>query len=255
MLWPRRKKIVLPYSKLVRVYDYMMRHVDYKLWAKYIDKLLKKNGNSVVKLMDVACGTGNFLFELVGRGYELSGFDYTREMVALAQRKAAKRGFTIPFWCADMSHFAVKPSQDAIVCLYDSLNYLLTIENCQKFYQACFENLKSDGILIFDICTEWNSIANFQNYHDSAKTDSSSIVRKSYYNPENRIHANDFKLIYAGEPYVYYEYHRQKIFYIDEIIASIPPAQFEILSVFDGFTEREGTEDSERIHFVLRKRT
>lgn len=255
MVWPRKKQVVQPYAKLAWVYDYVMRHVDYKLWAAYVDRLLKKYGRSVIKVLDASCGTGSFLLEFYKPDFKLSGFDYTAEMVARARQQAEKKGLSIPFWCGDMTEFAVKQPQDAIVCLYDSINYLLSIDNCRKFYQACFENLASDGLLIFDICTEWNSITNFQNYHDTEKLDSSSIVRKSYYDPEMRIHSNDFKLIFAGEPFVYYEHHRQKIFYIDEIKASIPTAQFEILAVLDGFTEREGTEESERVHFVLRKRT
>jgi len=253
MLWPRRKKVVQPYSKLVRVYDHIMQHVDYREWAEYIDLLLKTDGDAVKKILDVSCGTGSFLFELADRNYELSGFDYVHAMVVRAHRRALRRGLQIPFWCADMSRFAVKQPRDAIVCLYDSINYLLSIENCQKFYQACHGNLTSDGIVIFDICTEWNSITNFQNYYDSTKTDSASIIRKSYYNPETRIHANDFQLSFSGDPVVYYEYHRQKIFYIDEILASIPKKQFKIVAVLDGFTEDEGTEDSERVHFVLQK--
>lgn len=253
MLWPRRKKVVQPYSKLVRVYDHIMQHVDYREWADYIHLRLQKSGTAVRKVLDVSCGTGSFLFKLSDYNYALSGCDYVAAMVARAHRKALRRGLQIPFWRADMSQFAVKQPQDAIVCLYDSINYLLSIENCQKFYQACHHNLASDGILIFDICTEWNSITNFQNYYDSVKTESASIIRKSYYNLETRIHANDFKLTFSGDSVVYYEYHRQKIFYIDEILASIPERQFKIVAILDGFTEDEGTEDSERVHFVLKK--
>lgn len=254
LIWPRKKRHVPPYTKLAGAYDYLMKHVDYVEWADYIDVTLKKMGNPILQIVDVACGTGNFLFELARKkSYQLSGFDQIAEMVGIAEQKARQKGVSIPLWRGNMLDFQLRQPQDAIVCLYDSINYLLTLDNCQRFYQQCHANLKSRGILIFDICTEWNSIVHFQNYVGREKTTAFNVVRKSYYDAVNRMHHNDFTIGYVNEPYVYFEQHLQKIFYIDEIIDSISPELFEIKGIFNGFTWSKGTENSERVHFVLQK--
>lgn len=231
-----------------------MQHVDYVCWAQYIDMLLQKFGSSSHRVLDVACGTGNFLFELQKYCYQLSGFDYTPEMVIQAYKKSMQRHVPVPLWCGNMVQFAVKQPQDAIICLYDSINYLLSIELCQQFFEQCSLMLQPGGLLIFDICTEWNSIIHFQNFQDRERTELFTLTRHSYYREIERFHFNEFKLVYNNKNVIYHEVHQQKIYYIKEIIESIPSKVFNLLAAYDGFSETEGTEKSERVHFVLKKK-
>lgn len=254
LTWSKKRKQVIQYSKIAPIYDHLMHHVDYEEWANYIVQLLNTYSDSVETFLDASCGTGNFVFELSKQtNFELKGFDFTFEMVAIALKKARKRNLSIPFWCGDMSCFALQHPQDAIVSLYDSINYLMNIDKCKQFYERCYQNLKPGGILIFDICTEWNSIINFQHYEDQEQTKDAKIIRKSYYDQENRIHFNDFRIKFRNDSTVFRELHRQKIYYIAEIVESVPIDKFVIKGIYDGFTRREGTENSERVHFVLKK--
>jgi len=252
--WPRKKIQVAPYTSLARVYNYVMRHVDYEAWAEYIHQLLSRFDHPINRVFDVACGTGNFIFELMKHDYVLGGFDYTAEMVALARKKARKMQVSIPFWRGSMLHFGLAQPQDAIVCLYDSINYLLEIEACQNFFSQAFLNLNERGVLIFDICTEWNSIRHFQDYHDKEKTGTFSVNRKSYYDKSRRIHHNDFEIIFFNEPAIFFEQHVQRIYYIEEMRGAIPTDKFELKAIYEGFSRRKGTEDSERVHFILQKK-
>jgi len=251
--WLGRRKVVPPYTCLAEVYDYLMRHVNYKQWAGYIHELIQQSGEPIHTVLDVACGTGNLIFELIKRHYQLKGFDYSKFMVARAKDKARMKALDIPFWVSDIRHFTLHQKQDAIICLYDSINYLQTIEDFKLFYNSCYDNLRLNGLCIFDICTEWNSINHFQNYVDKGSTKHFRYTRKSHYNHEDRIHFNDFRVVFKDNHYIYYEYHRQKIYYIDEILASIPESKFKILGAYHEFTQDKATEGSDRVHFLLQK--
>ncbi|MBN2091902.1 class I SAM-dependent methyltransferase [candidate division KSB1 bacterium] len=251
--WLQKKKTVAPYSKLALVYDFVMRHVNYREWAAFVNRIFIKNSEEIRTVLDVACGTGSFLIEFKKFNYDIAGFDFSHEMVQQARFKIRNKGLKIPLWHGNMSQFALQYQFDAIVCLYDSINYLFPVDRLGQFYQACYENLKSSGFLLFDVCTERNSIKYFKNYYDYEQTTQFRVARKSYYIEEERIHGNDFKIQFRNDRTIYYEFHRQKIYLIKEIEASIPQDLFEIVAVLDGFTENRGSEASERVHFLLKK--
>lgn len=250
----RRKRIkVAPYSKLAKFYDYMMQHVEYVQWADYIHELLEEHGTNIKQVLDIACGTGTFLFELGRYGYSVSGFDYNNEMIEQAKEKVRNQNSGIEFWTGDIVRFSVKSTYDAVVCLYDSVNYLMTLESLDSFFDSCHQALRPGGILVFDICTEWNSLNYFRDFEDREQGADFKMLRKSYYDQEKRIHHNDFKIVFSNDTNVYLEFHQQRIYYINEVLAAVPLEKFKICGAYDGFTREGATESAERVHFVLER--
>ena len=250
----RRKRVkVAPYSKLAKFYDYMMQHVEYAEWADYIHDLLEKHGQNIDQVLDIACGTGTFLFELERYDYAVSGFDYNAEMIEQAKEKARHQNKEIDFWTGDIARFSVTSTYDAVLCLYDSVNYLMATELFDGFFDSCYQALRPGGILVFDICTEWNSLNYFRDFEDREQGPDFKMLRKSYYDQEHRIHHNDFKIVFSNDTNVYLEFHQQRIYYIDEVLAAVPIEKFKIHGAYDGFTCEGATESAERVHFVLER--
>ncbi|MFQ5750570.1 MAG: hypothetical protein ACE5HI_01115, partial [bacterium] len=52
---------------------------------------------------------------------------------------------------------------------------------------------------------------------------------------------------------LYKEVHQQRIYRIDEIKRAIPLDCFKIVGIYDGFSNRLGSEKSDRVHFVLKR--
>jgi hypothetical protein len=50
-----------------------------------------------------------------------------------------------------------------------------------------------------------------------------------------------------------HEIHQQKIYRIDEIIKVIPRDRLQVVGIYDGFSMKTGSEDSDRVHFVLKR--
>ena len=49
------------------------------------------------------------------------------------------------------------------------------------------------------------------------------------------------------------ETHVQRIYTLDELQERIQTSAFELLGAFDGFTFDDGSERSDRVHYVLRR--
>ncbi|MDZ7261192.1 MAG: class I SAM-dependent methyltransferase [candidate division KSB1 bacterium] len=248
-----RVEIVKPYSQLAWIYDYVMRHVNYVHWANYINQILRSTGIPVRYVVDMACGTGNLAFELHHRNYQVSGFDSCFSMIKVAQEKSRQNRVAIPFWCGDITNFALAKPQDALLCLYDSINYLMSLEECQKVFKNVYSSLKAGGLFILDICTERNSKKNFRDYFEKDSIGDISYTRKSYYSENQRIHFNEFHIKVKSTATEYVELHQQRIYSIDELQTAIRKEPYKILNIFDGFTTKPGSEKSDRVHFVLQK--
>ena len=75
--------------------------------------------------------------------------------------------------------------------------------------------------------------------------------RKCCFDESERIQENFFIIEQNGNRFI--EQHSQRIYRLDEITEIISGSKFKILGVFDDFTFNTGTENSERVHFVLKK--
>jgi len=247
----KKQKTVAPYSKLSLIYDEVMAHVDYELWAKYAEKILNRHGARPQSYLDVSCGTGSFLLSLYKKGKIYFGCDYSLPMLLFAKKKSYDKA--IHFFRADMSSFVVKQEMDVIFCLYDSINYLSNFGLWKKFFHSVYSALRPNGLFVFDVCTELNSVIYFDNVVDQGRGSGYSYVRESFFDRNKRVHHNKFFIDLIDEPLIYVEDHQQTIFRVSEVVALIEDSPFTLLGVYDGFSFMPGSEESLRVHFVLRK--
>jgi SAM-dependent methyltransferase len=175
-------------------------------------------------------------------------------MIKRAREKSERLGFGIEFTCADMTELQGIGSFHVVLCLYDSINYLMSPDIMAKALQSLNDLLREGGIFIFDICTEMNSMKYFLSAKNSGKYKDFSYRRKAVYDPSERIQINEFQIEVSRSNIIWQEVHRQHIYLIDDIIDIVKTrSPFTIEGTYDGFGLRPGTEDSERVHFVLRK--
>ena len=121
-------------------------------------------------------------------------------------------------------------------------------------YHFC---LKKDGLFLFDITTEYNSISNFYDLMDAEDFEDASYIRHSFFESKSKTQFNDFIFFKRSEqnPELFskfYESHSQKIFSVDEIINIIPKQKFEIIGIWHHFSFKKYSNKSQRIHFLLK---
>ena len=239
-----------PYQGLAPIYDYVMAHVDYGAWAAYIHALFARFAPDAIRVADLACGTGNASFALHRLGYEVTGVDRSEAMLRVARTKAA--GTDVEFVQRDLRQLAGLGPFDAAICLYDSVNYLLAPTDLDAALRGAEAIVQPSGLFVFDICTERNSLRYFRNMRDSERGPGFSYERHSIYDPDKRLQSNHFRIRRDGSGVALEETHVQRIYSVAAIAARVEASAWDLLALFDGFTFDKGTEESDRVHFVLR---
>ena len=239
-----------PYQGLAPIYDYVMRYVDYGEWVDYVHSLLERWDPTAAVVCDLACGTGNISLELGRLGYEVTGVDRSADMLRIARAKSVDTD--VEFVERDLRELEGLGSFDAAVCIYDSFNYLLEPEELDEALQGVETIVRPGGLFVFDICTERNSLRYFRDMRDSEQGPGFSYERHSIYDPETRLQNNHFRIRFDESDEVFAESHVQRIYAVATVAERVEASAFELLDAFDGFTFNRGTEDSDRIHFVLR---
>ena len=238
---------------LAAIYDHVMSHVDYYEWAHYVDRVFRGLGHSHLNVIETACGTGKIGRELAMLGHNVVGCDLSYHMVRTAQHQNRYSETNIPLFAADMCALPVRQCFDAVVCLYDSINYLLSLESVKQAVESAFDTLHKEGIFIFDVCTIYNSKHHFNRKTTREKGDGFRYTRKCRFDKKNMLQYNTFYIHFTDHHESFIEEHVQKIYPLSDILSVINASEFKLMGYYDDTTFKQASEHSERVHFVLIK--
>lgn len=112
-----------------------------------IERLLKEQAISTV--LDMTCGTGSQVFYLAQRGYQVTGSDFSPQLIKIARKKAQTMNLEISFIDGDMRTLYVN-TFDAVITIFNAIGHLSKDDFAQAIRNIS-RNLKQDGIYVFDI--------------------------------------------------------------------------------------------------------
>jgi SAM-dependent methyltransferase len=241
----RKYKDVVTYSIIAQFYDEIMDHVDYPAWVDYLEKLINKFGKHVHKVVDAGCGTGIIAFLLKQRGYFVTGFDSSIQMLQMAKLK-----YNLPVWQGDLRSFALSIQLDAVFCLYDTINYL-TLEEMEHLFFNIKYILRKGGLCIFDTITEAHILNNWVNFTECNIIKNWEFVRRSWYNRNNNSQHTEFVMFNTNERKYYREHHIQWIYRLAQLEYAAIKNGFKMLGRYQEYSFKTGSEKSDRVHFIL----
>jgi SAM-dependent methyltransferase len=99
-------------------------------------------------VLELGCGTGSILAQLSAFP-ALTGMDRSAEMLAVASEKVPAARLLL----GDIGEFWLGERFDVVVCVFDTLNHLLTFEAWQSMFDSVYDHLVDDGLFIFDVNT------------------------------------------------------------------------------------------------------
>ena len=274
------------YTSFARVYDMFMDNVPYGEWCDYITGLLKEYGISNGLVLDLGCGTGSMTELLAARGFDMIGVDCSEDMLEIALEKRMASGRDILYLQQDMRDLELYGTVRAVVCLCDSINYLLDVQDLETVFRLVNNYLDPGGIFIFDLNTEYKYRELLADRTIAENRDEGSFIWDNYYDEESRINEYDLALfIPAEEAYAgkmgegagpdcetgaasgsgtsgeglyrkYQETHFQRAYTLDEIREALERAGMEFLTWYDGDGDgrQAPREDSERIYVIAREK-
>ncbi|MFZ5989170.1 MAG: class I SAM-dependent DNA methyltransferase [Bacillota bacterium] len=242
------------YSNFAYIYDRLMYDVDYKEWANYIESIFKLHGIKPALILDLGCGTGNFSIEMARRGYDMIGVDSSPDMLSCAMEKSAGIN-NVLYLNQDMTDFELYGTVDIIVCLMDSINYILKKRDIKKIFKLVKNYLNPGGLFIFDINTPYKFENVFKDnvYYDVS--DEVTYIWQNHFDRKNGICEFDLTFfIKDNEGYEKYEeLHYERCYKVQELKKMIDESGLSLMKVYDSLKLSPPTKKSERIFFVCKK--
>ncbi len=134
------------YKNFSTVYDIFS--TNYDLFLGFIEEVIRDYAFNPRSILELACGTGNILYQFTGR-YEVAGLDISTSMLEQARKKLPDT----PLFQKDMADFNLDKKYDVILCMYDSINHILKYENWLNVFRCVRNHLNPLGIFMFDMNT------------------------------------------------------------------------------------------------------
>ena len=245
------------YDLLAPFYDAINAEIDYKKWADFIEEILKKECKSRPELvLDLGCGTGKMPLELARRGYDMTGIDYSPEMLDIARSAAEEEGHDVLWLCQDMREFELYGTVDAAICSLDGVNYLTEDGDLDKLFALIHNYLNPGGIFIFDINSEYKLKSILGNNTFVYDEEDVFCVWDNSYDEDEKICSFSLDFFIKGKDGLYSrgeEYQEERAYSPEEICRAASKNSLEVIGIFNDRSFDSPDELSERIFFVLKK--
>ena len=247
------------YDLLAPVYDYFNGDVDYVAWADFIERIIAREytAGKPELVLDLGCGTGSMTIEMARRGYDMTGVDYSCEMLDRARERAASEGIEgdILWLMQDMREFELYGTVDVALCCLDGINHLTSVKDLDKTLDLVHNYLIPNGLFIFDI----NGKAKFENvYADRSyvfEDDGAMCVWQNYYNRKSStcdfyitMFSEDEDGRYKRED----EVQRERMYTLTSIKRALARNSMEFVGAYSDFDFTAASDKSERIYIVAR---
>ncbi len=248
------------YTQFAQVYDRFMDNVPYGEWADFYLKILKESGIRDGILLDLGCGTGVVTELLAGQGYDMIGVDSSEEMLRAAMEKKERRNGSVPdilYLEQDMREFELYGTVRGILCVCDSLNYLLEEREILQTFRLVDNYLDPGGLFLFDFNTPYKYGTLIGEDTIAENREDCSFIWENYYDEERQI--NEYELTVfirqqeSGLFSRFTEYHYQKGYTLPVIRNLVEQSGLEFVMALDGDTFTEVAESSGRIFCVARE--
>jgi len=210
-------------------------------------------------LLDLACGEGTFAVAMAKQDFMVTGVDQSPEMIELARKKAAQEGVQVSFLQGDMRNLDFSSTFDVVTCWFDSLNYLLELDDLTATFRGVVKALSPNGLFIFDMNTIYWLATLAQRYPCTVERETDTIfqVHRHSYNFETNIgtfHITGF--IQEGHRWLRRvdETHKERGYTLEEVRTVLKKSGLREVACWENLERQTPlTEQSKRVFFVTQK--
>ncbi len=259
------------YTGFAEVYDVFMDETPYEEWMGEIIRCIDMYGISKKKtdvdgtedilqternlIVDLGCGTGTLTEMMAQEGYDMVGIDNSQEMLTIAMEKRDAAEHETMYLLQDMREFELYSTVGTVICVCDSLNYLLEEEELLTTFRLVDNYLYPEGIFIFDFNTVYKYSEVIGDTTIAENREECSFIWENYYHPEEAVNEYDLTLfIKEGDFYrKFEETHYQRGYTFQTIKDLLEQAGLKIVEAMDADTKENVTDSSERIRIVAKE--
>src|SRR5690606_21344175 len=171
----------------------LMKDISYEGWSDFIDEVIQTHFEDATSILELGCGTGSFALSLDELdAYDITATDQSAQMLEIAQTKADYAKSSIVF--KQMNFFSIDDNNtyDAIVMLFDSMNYTQNAEEMVHVIQEVKKVMHEESIFVFDFTTPINSKNAEETLDEEGVSGNYHFKRENRYLPSEKIHYNEF---------------------------------------------------------------
>ncbi|PSB11068.1 class I SAM-dependent methyltransferase [Pleurocapsa sp. CCALA 161] len=142
-----------------------------------LDKLLLQYLPKKAQILDLGCGEGSLMKELIGKGYQATGIDGSEGML-LKARENTSDGFYI---LDDLRSFKLTPTFHAAISISVFL-HIMTLEELISVFQNTYNALLENGWFVFELEDEevYKLDLGKDKVEVNSTNDSAWIMRKNF---------------------------------------------------------------------------
>jgi len=247
------------YDLIAPFYDKVNGEIDYSSWADFIEENIRRYnpGMKTELVLDLGCGTGMMTLELARRGYDMTGVDYSPEMLDIARRAAEREGLSerILWLLQDITDFELYGTVELVACCLDTVNHLTSREDFLRCARLVHNYLVPDGLFIFDI----NGKSKFERvYADNAyvmENGADMCVWQNSYNPRTKLcdfYITLFKEKKDGSYERCDDVQTERMYTLRSVRKLLSECGFEPLGAFSDFNFTQADDTSDRIYIVAK---
>jgi len=202
-------------------------------------------------ILDIACGTGALTIPLVKKGYDVTAFDLSTEMIEVTKKKLKKEKLQANLFVANMANFKVNREFSLAIIARGGFMYLLTAAEQRQTLLNIHRHLINRGVLTLNtfqpnpiLQAEWMKVVPNDYFlrteyinHEGKKK---QIFYAASYDHTNQIFHGSWKFETLDDngivvdtricPQVIRHTYRQEMEYLFEL------CEYEILDVYNNYT-------------------
>ena len=226
--------------------------------AELLPRVLRRLGLTPHSILDVPCGEGTFVVAMAKRGYLTTGVDRSSAMLGLARRKAREARIRARLVERDMRSLRFDQEFDLITSWYDSLNYLLRLDDLKKTFGGVFRSLRPSGVFLFDMNTEGTLSKGWQSHPSFVEVDTRDafVLHRSTWDARRKVATLKVTcFVLRGRRWVRVdELHRERAFSLPQIRASLRSVGFAELACWGSIRKMTPPRRGDRKYWLAMRR-
>lgn len=223
----------MAFSGSAELYDLLYEDKNYEKEVEFIEKQFGADKSK--KILELGCGTGNYLKIFFEKNYNITGLDISKEMLEIAKKKC-----DCDLIQEDIKNFKIDKKFDVILIMFDVLSYINKNLDVENVLNNVRNHLNENGLLIFQV---WNGLGVLYNKLEKsikeAENEKIKIIRIGIpiLKAEEHIVDMNYKYLIINKENnkidEVHETHSIRFFFPQEIKYFLKNTGFDILTISD----------------------
>lgn len=159
-------------------------------WVAFLEKFILQSLPEKAHFLDICCGKGELIQQLIMKGYQATGLDFSKEMLHYARENVPNGEFIQ----SDARFFKLPPTFHAVVSTQNSFSNVTSLEELTSVFYNVYAAMLENGWFAFDLSQEEEYILNPNHSYSDVQDDFAfNLLSRNYY-PEEKIYRRNVVL-------------------------------------------------------------